>query len=76
LAGIDTKRWQLVSPLLDELLDADEAQRAALLAQLRTNSPGLADEVAALLAQRAAIETAGFLEGPAPQFQRYRRLSD
>jgi tetratricopeptide (TPR) repeat protein len=54
-----------VSPLLDELLDADEAQRAALLDQLRTNSPGLADDVAALLAQRAAIETAGFLEGAA-----------
>jgi eukaryotic-like serine/threonine-protein kinase len=54
-----------VSPLLDELLDADEAQRAALLEQLRTNSPGLADDVAALLAQRAAIETAGFLEGSA-----------
>lgn len=68
MAGIDTTRWHLVSPLLDELLEADEAQRAALLAQLRTNSPGLADDVAALLAQRASIETAGFLEGSAFEF--------
>ncbi|MEW5879765.1 MAG: serine/threonine-protein kinase [Pseudomonadota bacterium] len=65
MAGIDRDRWQRVSPLLDELLDADETRRAARLAQLRREDAPLADEVAALLARQAAVETAQFLEGSA-----------
>ncbi|HEU0202211.1 MAG TPA: hypothetical protein VFR86_17495, partial [Burkholderiaceae bacterium] len=65
MTQIDKGRWNAVSPLLDELLDADEMQRAARLAQIRRNDAGLAEEVAALLAQQPAVETAGFLEGSA-----------
>jgi serine/threonine-protein kinase len=68
MARIDTARWQLVSPLLDELLDADEIQRAARLARIRRDDPALGDEVATLLARQAAIETSDFLEGSALRF--------
>ena len=65
MAGMDKARWQRVSPLLDELLDSDDAQRQTRMAQLRLRDAALADEVAALLAQQAAIETADFLAGSA-----------
>jgi serine/threonine-protein kinase len=63
MAGIEKERWARISPLLDELLDADATSRTARLAQLRQNDAGLADQVAALLNQHAALETAEFLEG-------------
>ncbi|MFN3564712.1 MAG: protein kinase domain-containing protein [Burkholderiaceae bacterium] len=65
MAGIERDRWRRISPLLDELLDADAAQRAARLARLRGEDAALADEVAALLAREAVVETAQFLEGSA-----------
>jgi len=65
MAGIDPDRWRRISPLLDELLEADAARRAARLAQLRSTDVSLADEVAALLAREAAVETAQFLAGSA-----------
>jgi Tfp pilus assembly protein PilF len=68
LRQFDTARWRVISPLLDELLDADEARRETLLAQLRHENPALAADVAALLGQRAAILTEDFLEGSAVDF--------
>ena len=62
---IDLDRWKLVSPLLDELLDADPAARDARLAQLRRDDPSLAAEVESLLARQASVEHEGFLEGSA-----------
>jgi len=63
MTAIHKERWARISPLLDELLEADEASRAARLAQVRRDDVDLADEVAALLNQQAALETADFLEG-------------
>jgi Serine/threonine protein kinase len=54
--------WETLSALLDELLDLDDARRAARLAQLRLQNPALGDEVAELLARHAAVEKEGFLE--------------
>jgi eukaryotic-like serine/threonine-protein kinase len=54
--------WEAVSALLDELLELDDAQRAARLAHLRAQNPALSDEVAELLARHAAVEREGFLE--------------
>jgi tetratricopeptide (TPR) repeat protein len=68
LPQFDTARWRVISPLLDALLDADEARREAMLAELRRENPALAAEIAALLGQRAAIATADFLEGSAIDF--------
>jgi eukaryotic-like serine/threonine-protein kinase len=59
---INGANWEAVSALLDELLDLDDAQRAARLAQLRMQNPALGDELAELLAQHAAVEVEGFLE--------------
>ncbi len=61
----DTQRWALLSPLLDELLDLDDAARVARLDQLRQSDAALAGELAALLAQQAAVEREAFLEGAA-----------
>jgi serine/threonine-protein kinase len=62
---IEQTRWRVVSPLLDEFLDAEPAQRAALMERLRAKDQRLADEVAALLAMGTRVETEGFLEGSA-----------
>ncbi|MEJ0099999.1 MAG: serine/threonine-protein kinase [Pseudomonadota bacterium] len=63
--GIDKERWQVVSPLLDKLLEADQPGRLALLAKIRAEDVTLASELAALLAQQAAAEHAQFLAGAA-----------
>ncbi|HKU17398.1 MAG TPA: serine/threonine-protein kinase [Steroidobacteraceae bacterium] len=55
--------WEAVSALLDELLDLDDAQRAARLAQVRLRDPALGDKVAGLLARQAAVQMEQFLEG-------------
>jgi serine/threonine-protein kinase len=64
MAGIDKSRWQVLSPLLDELLEADAAERDARLATIRRGDSTLGAELAGLLAQQAEVETAQFLEGP------------
>src|SRR5262245_22193999 len=65
MAGIEQSRWQALSPLLDELLDADAVHCAARIEQIRSEDSALADDLAALLARRDAVETAAFLEGSA-----------
>ncbi len=65
MAGIDKQRWARLSPLLDELLEADEPARAERLAELRAADAATADELVALLARQSAVETADFLEGVA-----------
>lgn len=63
--AIDKASWQVISALLDELMDADDGRRGARLAQLQAQEPALAEEVSALLAQQAAVEMEHFLEGTA-----------
>src|SRR5688572_24185185 len=65
MAGIDRHRWAVLSPLLDELLDADEAVRAMRLAHLSDTDSDLADDLSALLRRQAQIDKEGFLEGSA-----------
>ena len=54
-----------MSSLLDELLDADTAERDTRMAQLRHDDPSLATEVQALLARQTSIRRGAFLEGSA-----------
>ena len=61
--GIDKERWQVISPLLDELLEAEPAERIALLARIRAGNAELADELAALLERQVADGHAQFLAG-------------
>jgi serine/threonine-protein kinase len=65
MAVIEKALWQAVSPLLDELLDADEPRRDARLKEIRATDPTLANELAALLARQGAVETQQFLAGSA-----------
>src|SRR5262245_23891307 len=63
MPGIEGATWETVSALLDELLDADDAQRNARLSHLRRENPALADKVAELLAHHQAAQVEQFLDG-------------
>ena len=63
MPGIDKHRWSVLSPLLDELLDADEGVRSLRLAHIRDTDSGLADDLSALLRRQAVIDKEGFLNG-------------
>jgi serine/threonine-protein kinase len=54
-----------MTPVLDELLYVDKAGCAARLAQIRSEDPALADDVAYFLAQRTGIASDDFLGGHA-----------
>jgi serine/threonine protein kinase len=62
---IDASRWALMTPVLDELLYADEAGCTARLARIRSDDPELASDIAYFLAQRTAIARDDFLGGRA-----------
>ncbi|HYG06332.1 MAG TPA: serine/threonine-protein kinase [Stenotrophomonas sp.] len=53
---MDANRWALLSPLLDELLELDEALRARRLQQLQEGEPALASELRGLLAMEQCSE--------------------
>ncbi|HTT11397.1 MAG TPA: serine/threonine-protein kinase [Burkholderiaceae bacterium] len=76
MAAIDKARWQVLSPLLDELLEMDAAERPRRLALIRRDDPALGEELAVLLVQQAAVETAEFLEGSALRLPRGASLSE
>ncbi|WP_343622381.1 protein kinase domain-containing protein [Roseateles puraquae] len=64
MSGPAQKRWQVLSPLLDELLDLDAPGRDARLQALASQDADLADELRALLAKDEALSDQGFLERP------------
>jgi serine/threonine-protein kinase len=61
----DKARWLRLSPLLDELLDCDEAARARRLSELHAQDPALAHDLAAMLVELDEMDRAAFLERPA-----------
>jgi eukaryotic-like serine/threonine-protein kinase len=63
MPGIDGANWETVSALLDELLDLDDAQRAARLSRLRRENPALGEQVAELLGHHEAARLEQFLDG-------------
>jgi len=65
MTGIPWTRWQILSPLLDELLELDPSRRTDRLTEIRRDDGRLADELGALLAQEGAIDREAFLEGSA-----------
>jgi len=62
MSSIDKARWLQLSPLLDELLDADAAARAERLREIAAEDSLLAAELTELLADHASIERERFLE--------------
>jgi eukaryotic-like serine/threonine-protein kinase len=63
MTRIDKTRWQVISPWLDQLLDAEPAARVARLDIIRQGDCRLAAELAALLAGETAANRGAFLEG-------------
>lgn len=66
MTAIQPDHWVRLSPLLDELLDLPEVERASRLATLRTEAPDLAEELAALLQDSQRAQSRGFLGLPLP----------
>src|SRR6185295_12202460 len=60
---VDPELWRRLSPYLDEALEIEPEQRPGWLSSLRAREPGLAADLEILLAESAAIEDTGFLEG-------------
>lgn len=68
MANISATQWLKLSPLLDELLDAEHDTRARRLAQIRHADEALAVQLETLLQQRTAVERDAFLESAASSF--------
>jgi serine/threonine-protein kinase len=61
---IDREQWVRLSALLDEALDLEAAEREAWIDGLPAETAAVKDNLRAMLAQRARIETAEFLKPP------------
>ena len=61
MSEISATQWGELSPLLDELLEADDAARAQRLAHIRRANEALANHLEALLRQRTVVEREKFL---------------
>jgi tetratricopeptide (TPR) repeat protein len=61
---LDRERWLRLSPLLDQALELEGAERTAWLDRLRAEDAALAGDVAALLAQHGALQRDAFLDTP------------
>jgi serine/threonine protein kinase len=59
--SVGKETWGKLSPLLDELLDLPDDERAMRLADLRARDPVLADAVGAMLQHLPAIERGEFM---------------
>ena len=64
MTSLDAARWKAVTPFLEHALDLTPGERAALLADVRAQSPEIADDLESLLAGHEAIERSGFLADP------------
>jgi serine/threonine protein kinase/tetratricopeptide (TPR) repeat protein len=63
--GIPRAHWEVLSPLLDQLLDTDSDQSLAFFSQIKRDDPALADQLARLLAHEPTMERRAFLSGEA-----------
>jgi eukaryotic-like serine/threonine-protein kinase len=66
MAALSRERWQVVSPLLDRVLDIAPDEREAWIATLRADDPTLAADLQDLLQEHAEARREGFLEDAPP----------
>jgi len=59
---LSPNQWQALSQYLEEALGMTDGERSAWLFAIRTQNPGLADELASLLHEHRALSEKGFLE--------------
>ncbi|TAG03422.1 MAG: serine/threonine protein kinase [Betaproteobacteria bacterium] len=65
MAHWTAERWKQLSPLLDQALELEPAERARFVNDLRSNQPEWADELSTLLEQSVQAEAAEFMHrGP------------
>src|SRR5262245_32308144 len=62
MAVIDRDRWRELAPLLDQVFELADTERAQWLDELRARSPGLAAELTALLAKESVAGRRRFLD--------------
>lgn len=62
MSALTRERWLAVSPYLDRALEMSHEEQGAWLESLRSKDAPLADDVAALLADRGALSREGFLQ--------------
>ena len=65
MTNFDSKRWQELSPLLDQVLDLPPADRPAWFATVRKQDATLATDLEELVREHATLDDAGFLSGSA-----------
>ena len=73
---MNPERWRELSPHLDRALDLEGEARAQYLATLRAADPALADDLAAMLADAAAVDEAGCGLGRVPIWGFHGGLDD
>src|SRR4051812_46077450 len=61
---VDRDRWRALEPLLDEALELQPDERAEWLRDLGRREPGMASDLAALLARDESAEQSKFLVRP------------
>ncbi len=65
MSPLNADQWQVVSPYLDQALNLTDEERSIWLSSLRTQNPGLVDQLEMLLLDYRALSDEGFLEtGP------------
>jgi serine/threonine protein kinase/tetratricopeptide (TPR) repeat protein len=62
VAGFTRERWEALSPYLDQALDLSEQDRTGWLLSIAAQDQGIADDLRALLEQRAVLVRERFLE--------------
>jgi serine/threonine protein kinase/tetratricopeptide (TPR) repeat protein len=63
MPSVNPQRWRALSPYLDDALDLPVEARPAWLAQIEGQDAALAEDLRALLADHAAADASGYLEG-------------
>src|SRR5262245_39123559 len=72
---MEPSAWQRLSPLLDELFDADPQERAERIGRLKVEEPQNAGAIVDLLAKHEELERRGFLRGVACRFDEAETLA-
>ncbi len=62
MSTLSPDQWQALSPYLDEALAMTDEERSIWLSALRTQSPGVAEQLQMLLQEHRALSEKGFLE--------------
>ena len=62
MSPLNADQWQVVSPYLDQALNMTDEERSIWLSSLRTQNPGLVDQLEMLLLDYRALSDEGFLE--------------